>query len=410
MPSITLYFKIHQPYSLVEYGFNDIEVQHSYNDLEATKKNISHIADECYLPSNKILLELLRSSNEKFKIAFSISGITLEILEQYRPDVLKSFRRLVRTGCVEILAETYYNSLSWLHSKKEFERQVAKHDVAVKRLLGTAPVVFRNTELIYSNELAKYIANLGYKGILCEGLQRILKNRTPNQVYASPGNGDFGVLLRNVNLSDDIAFRFDDVNWNEYPLTAEKFAQWIHSHHGAETNINLFMDYETFGIHKKKETGIFDFLKAFPEKVLADDNFKFTTPSEVLQYNYPKDIYDVPTTISWEDKSKENCVWCENTQQNNTLKKIYSIENTVYANGDDANIETWGRLQCADYIYNMNVESPGHKQNIGSEATSQSAATAYRNYTNILTDFEVTLIRNNLKKYKQHSTLINNLY
>jgi alpha-amylase len=404
MPSVTLYFKIHQPYRLHNYSLDDITVKHAYADEEATANVISQMADECYLPANEILLSLLRENNGKFKVAFSISGATLEILEKYRPDVVKSFRQLVRTENVEILAETYYNSLSWLHNKKEFEEQVNKHDRIVKKLLGIAPTVFRNTELIYNNDLAKHIAGMGYKGILCEGLDKILKGRSSNHLYAAPDNGDFGILLRHVNLSDDIAFRFDDSNWNEFPLTAEKFAQWIHSHVEEKNNINLFLDYETFGVHKKSGSGIFDFLKALPGHVLSNTDFTFTTPSEVLQKNYPTSIYDVPQTISWEDKSVENCVWCECMEQNNMLKKIYSLSNAVHAAMNDEITETWQRLQCADYFYYMGAGNTHCSANPYS-----STEAAYKNYNNIITDFEIGLINYNLEKFKNKS-LSNKLY
>ncbi|MFT3678899.1 MAG: glycoside hydrolase family 57 protein [Ferruginibacter sp.] len=408
MPSVTLYFKVHQPYRLHHYELKDVNVIHSYIDTEATKKAINVIADECYLPANEIIYALLKQYAGKFKIAFSISGVTLEILDRYRPDVLHSFRKIVKTGNAEILAETYYNSLSWLHSKPEFERQVKKHDAIVKRLLGTEPSVFRNTELIYNNELAVFIAKLGYKGLLCEGSQRILDGRTPNQVYAAPGNGDFGLLLRNVNMSDDIAFRFDDTNWNEYPLTAEKFAAWIHGH--ADGNLNLFLDYETFGIHKKASTGIFDFLKALPEHILMDENYSFSTPSAVLADHYPVGVYDVPQTISWEDRSADNCVWCETMEQHNTLRKIYSLCNSVYSGDNESMTETWGKLQSADYFYYMGKEDTLTKKAKAAGNPYPCNESAYHNYLNILTDLELSLIRFNLEKYKTGSTYINNLY
>ena len=402
MSSVTLFFKVHQPYHLNSFAVKDISVQHSYVDVEATKNALDAAADNCYLPVNEILLEQLRKQEGKFKICFSISGVTLEMMEQFHPDVLESFRQLVRTGYVEILAETYYNSLSWLHSKKEFEREIDKHAAIVKRLLGTEPEVFRNTEMIYNNELAKFIAGLGYKGILCEGLQRILNGRSPNHVYTAPDNSGFGILLRNVNLSDDIAFRFDDAGWNEHPLMADKFAQWIHQHSEGDSNINLFMDYETFGTHKKEPTGIFEFLKALPDEVLANPLFSFTTPSEVLYNNYPKDMYDVPQTISWEDKPADNCVWCENMQQNNALKKVYSLSNAVKASGSENVMDTWGRLQAADYFYYM-FEG---KKSLLPNSPYLSTENAYSNYLNILADFEVTLIKYHLEKYKnQHSAL-----
>lgn len=410
MPAATLYFKIHHPYRLRRYGYSDIEKTHDYIDEEATKAAINIASDECYLPANEILLNLLRQYNGLFKITFSISGTTLEILEKYRPDVLKSFRRLTRTGFVEIMAETYYNSLSWLHNKTEFERQIKLHNAIVKRLLGVEPKVFRNTELIYNNNLAKFINNLGYKGILCEGLYRILQGKTANQVYAAPDNGDFGLLLRNVNLSDDIAFRFGEMSWSEFPLTAEKFAGWLHFHADDTNNINIFLDYETFGIYKKEESGIFEFLKYLPEAVLAREGMGFSTPSEALDKFYPADIYDVPQTISWEDKSTENCVWCENMQQNNTLKKIYSLSKLVHASEDEVTLEKWGHLQSAEYFYYMSGNKKHSDAHPYMNNPFNCCEEAYKNYMNILTDFEITLIKNDLEKFKKHKRAVNYIY
>ena len=410
MPAATLYFKVHQPYRLRKYGTTDIGSIHTYIDAEATEAAINIVSDECYLPANTILLELLRHYKGQFKIAFSISGTTLEILEKYRPDVLKSFRQLTRTGYVEIMAETYYNSLSWLHNKKEFERQIKLHGAIVKRLLGTEPKVFRNTELIYSNDLAKFINNMGYKGILCEGLYRILQGKTANQVYAAPGNGDFGLLLRNVNLSDDIAFRFGEMSWSEFPLTAGKFAGWLHFHAEDTNNINIFLDYETFGIHKKTESGIFEFLKYLPAAVLAREGLEFSTPSEALEKFYPTDIYDVPQTISWEDKSTENCVWCENMAQNNTLKKIYSLTKLVYASENEKAAETFGRLQCAEYFYYMSGDKKHSDSHPYINNPFNCSQEAYKNYSNILTDFEITLIKNDLENFKKHKREASYLY
>lgn len=410
MPAATLYFKVHQPYRLRKYGNNDIDAIHNYIDEEATAANINNVSDLCYLPSNKILLDLLRENIGAFKIAFSISGVTLELLEKYRPDVLKSFRRLTRTGYVEILAETYYNSLSWLYSKKEFERQVKLHDAIVKRLLGVEPKVFRNTELIYNNQLAQFINQLGCKGMLCEGLNRILNGRTANQIYAAPDNGDFGLLLRNVNLSDDIAFRFGEMSWSEFPLTADKFAGWLHFHSDGSSNINIFLDYETFGIHKKEESGIFEFLKYLPKAVLAREGMEFSTPTEALEKFYPTGIYDVPETISWEDKSKENCVYCENMQQNNALRKIYSLEKLITTTEDKATIENWARLQCADYFYYMSDDKQCSESHPYLENPFNYKEFAYRNYTNIITDFEIRVIENNLTSFKKKEKQFNYIY
>jgi alpha-amylase len=322
-------------------------------------------------------------------------------LSEYRPDAIKSFKQLAQTGCVDFFAETYYNSLSWLHSKKEFKRQVQQHHLLIKEIFGIEPSVFRNTELIYNNELAKYIAGMGYKGILCEGLERILHGRTPNQTYAAPENGDFGVLLRNVQLSDDIAFRFDDPTWNEQPLTAEKYAGWLHNQRENICNVNLFFDYETFGIHKKAGTGIFDFLNHLPESIFADKDWQFATPAEAIENCYPKDIYNVPKTISWEDKEKECCVWCENVMQNNTLHKIYSIESMVSRSNIPGAMERWGHLQSADHFYYMCDDGRATNDTYRMLNPFSNAEEAYNNYQNVITDFEIKLIQKGLAEIRE---------
>ncbi len=402
MTSVCLYFKVHQPCRLKKYQSKDIDVMHSYEDADANRETIDAAADNCYLPANELLYRSIKEQKGRFRVSFSISGTAIELLQQYRPDVLDSFKKLADTGCVEILAETYYHSLSFLHSKREFKRQVKKHSDFVKNIFGTEPLVFRNTELIYNNDLARFISGMGYKGILCEGVERILQSRTPNQLYAAPGNGDFGLLLRNTMLSDDIAFRFDDQNWSEHPLTAPKFASWLHAYPETADVINLFLDYETFGIHKKKETGIFDFLSALPEAVLENEKFRFSAPTEILNSCYPRDVYDVPQAVSWEDKQDVTCVWSRNAMQNNTLKKIYAIEKMIMSCGTSETIDTWGRLQAADHFYYMTEETFDNESSKYQNPFS-SAEEAFRNYSNILVDFEISIIKNNINLTKRNA-------
>ena len=254
------------------------------------------------------------------------------------------------------------------------------------------PVVFRNTELIHNNRIASLINGLGLKGILCEGVERVLKGRSCNRVYAIPGHDEPALLLRNATLSDDIAFRFGDPNWSEHPLTADKFAEWLHQHPENTDVINLFMDYETFGVYKNPETGIFDFLKALPAAVLKNEMFNFLTPSEVLGSIYPGDVYDVSQTISWEDQSNASCVWCDNVMQNNTLKKIYSIRNLVLQTSEERDADIWGRLQSADYFYYMAEDS--RKQTLNKYFNPfASPREVFQHYTNLVADFEISLIR-----------------
>lgn len=400
MSSVSLSFKVHIPYRLKKFTPDAVGIYDKWFDAQACEAAVNKLADECYLPTNRILSFLIDELKGNFKIAFSFSGTALELLQRHRPDVVKSFKQLVNTGCVDIFSETYYHSLSWLHSKNEFRRQVHQHDDLIKLLFGLEPSVFRNTELIYSNDLAKFIAGMGYKGILCEGLDRILNRRTPNQTYAAPGNGDFGLLLRNVRLSDDIAFRFDDPTWNEQPLTAEKYARWLHSQKEDTCNVNLFFDYETFGIHKKADSGIFEFLKHFPTAVLADENWKFATPSEALEDCYPKDIYDVPNTISWEDKEMLSCVWSENVMQNNTLRKIYSLENMVINSTMQGAMEWWGSLQSADHFYYMCNDGRTENDTYRLLNPFASGEEAFENYKNAIADFEIKLIQKELYEIK----------
>jgi len=403
MISVCLYFKVHQPYRLKKYQAKDIDVCHCYEDEAADRESINQLADNCCLPANAIIYKQILEQKGKFKISFSISGIVLELFQQYRPDVIRSFKKLASTGCIEFLAETYYHSLSSLYSGAEFQRQILKHAELIKNLFGMEPAVFKNTELIHNNRIASLVAGLGLKGILCEGVERILRGRSCNKVYALPGQADTALLLRNATLSDDIAFRFGDPNWSEHPLTADKFAEWIHQHQPDNTEvINLFMDYETFGVYKQPGTGIFGFLDSLPAAVLENRGFRFSTPSEVLVSHYPKDLYDVSQTISWEDQSNASCVWCENVMQNNTLKKIYSIQNLVLQSSDERDADIWGRLQSADYFYYMAEDT--RKQTLTKYFNPfGSAREVFRHYTNLVADFEISLIRKAIAQKKKTS-------
>jgi alpha-amylase len=406
--TVCLYFKVHLPYSLKAYSKEQVGVNHCYEDSAADEVIINKLADECYLPSNRIILSNILNEENRFKLSYSISGTALELMQKYRPDVLTSFQDLVNTGSVELLAETYYSSLSFLYSKREFGRQLEKHNQLIRKLFRLQPQVFRNTELIYNNQLATFINELGYKGILCEGTQKILKGRSPNKLYASPGNGDLALLLRNTSLSDDIAFRFDDQSWNQFPLTAEKFAQWLHLHPPDAEVINLYLDYETFGIYKHRDTGIFEFLQALPAAVLENEDFVFDVPSGAIHEHFPRDIYNVPDIISWEDHSAACCIWSENTKQNNTLKKLYAMEKLVMQSENKTLLQSWGRLQATDYIHFM---SDNNKNGCKHLNPYESAQEVYDYFTSILTDMEISLVNEQIRKNNMHFiNQTNNLY
>lgn len=400
MKSVCFYFKVHQPYRLRDYHVQDIDINHCYEDVTADTELINAMADECYLPTNEILYNDLIEQDGKFSITFSISGLALELLQRYRPDVVESFKKLAATGNVEFLAETYYHSLCSLHSQAEFKRQVRMHTKLIQDTFNMTPVVFRNTELIHNNQIAKTVAHMGYKAILCEGQKNILQGRTANRLYQPVNNNKLLLLLRNSVLSDDIAFRFNDTNWNEHPLMADKFAQWLHKHAEDTEVINLYLDYETFGVHKHRDSGVLDFLKALPTEVLANHEFKFAKPSDVINEYKPVGIYDVAETVSWEGYPTGSALCWENVMQNNTLKKIYSIESMVHQTGCNQSLETWGRLQAADYFYYMaDQHTPTHFDRYYYPfATAQEV---FKNYTNLVADFEISLIKKTITNKKK---------
>lgn len=393
MSSVCLYLKVHIPHRL--YFFQPGKKINEPAKQKIVQDAISKLADNCYLPANKIILHLINETNGKFRVNFSISGTAIDLLSQYRPDVLSSFKTLSETGAVDFLGETYYNSLSWLHSKTEFKRQVEMHQEKIETTFAISPTVFRNTELIYSNELAGYIAGMGFRGMLCEGLESILCGGSANQLYAAPGNNELSILLRNTRLSDDIAFRFDDLTWNEQPLTAEKFAGWIHAHQ-EPCNINLYFDYETFGIHKQAQTGILEFLKNLPSAILKSEEWSFKTARQVIDDTFSKDIFDSPQIISWQNKSNENCIWSENTMQRNALYKIYQLENTVLQLGCSDAITYWAQLQSADHFYNMVEQENIYRDVYATDSNKKPATEYYNNFKSLLTAFEIYLIEKGL--------------
>ncbi|MDR3227004.1 MAG: glycoside hydrolase family 57 protein, partial [Prevotellaceae bacterium] len=283
MRTICLYFQVHQPFRLNRYRFFDIGKYHFYYDEFLNKSILRKIAEKCYLPANQLMLELIKTYGKQFKIAYSLSGIVIEQLEQSAPEVIESFKKLAKTGCVEFLGETYSHSLASLQNTNEFEEQVKLQTNLIHKHFGQRPTVFRNTELIYSDDIGKRVADMGFKAMLTEGAKHILGWRSPNFLYTNAIEPRLKILLKNFRLSDDIAFRFSDRNWEDYPLTAEKYANWLKNIDKKDEIINLFMDYETFGEHQSKETGIFEFLRELPNRIFASGDFEFHTPSEVAE-------------------------------------------------------------------------------------------------------------------------------
>jgi alpha-amylase len=349
MKSLCFYFQVHQPYRLKKYKIFDIGKSDEYFDDVLNKKIMQKVAKKCYLPTNNLMINLIKENQGRFKIAYSITGIALEQFEKYCPDVLKSFKELARTGCVEFLSETYYHSLSFLYSKEEFREQVEMHRKKVKELFNQTPKTFRNTELIFNNELAHHVEKMGYKAILAEGADHILGWRSPNFVYKAKTTENLKLLLKNYKLSDDIAFRFSNKGWKEHPLTTEKFVSWVNSAEGK--TVNLFMDYETFGEHQWEDTGIFNFMKNLP-KELFKRNIKFRTPSETAE-DVPISEIDIHHPVSWADIERDLSAWLGNKMQHAAINELYAIENAVKESKDEKIIESWRKLQTSDHFYYM---------------------------------------------------------
>ncbi|MBR9677013.1 polysaccharide deacetylase family protein [Candidatus Woesearchaeota archaeon] len=355
MVSVCFYFQVHQPYRIRDYTIFDIGKKSDYFDEEKNAGIMRKVADKCYLPTNKVLLDLIKKHPE-FRIAFSISGTALEQFEQYAPEVLESFKELVATGNVEMLTETYYHSLAFMYSKDEFDRQVRTHQKRIKELFGQKPTIFRNTELVYSNEVAAHVEKMGFDAVLCEGVDRIMGWRSPNFVYQPPNTKKIKLLTKNYKLSDDIAFRFSNRGWKEWPLTTEKFGHWISSVNGNGEVINLFMDYETFGEHQWEDTGIFEFLKKLPEEIYNHPDNNFLTPSQVIKKYDVKDTLDIPYIISWADLERDLSAWLGNKMQQAAIKELYLLEKQVLNSGDDKLIRDWRLLTTSDHFYYMCVK------------------------------------------------------
>jgi len=354
--AIVLYLHVHQPYRVRHYTIFDAGVSHDYfdapyDDRTNNERIIHKVAEKSYLPTNRKLLELL-NNHPQFKLSLSITGTVLEQLEKWAPEALKSFQDLCATGRVEIVAETYHHSLAFFYSRSEFETQVQMHRDKIQQLFGQTPQVFRNTELAYNNDLAYWADQAGYKGILAEGWDKVLGWRSPNFVYRPAYTDNIRLLMKNYKLSDDIAFRFGDHDWSEWPLTADKFAHWLNET-GDATNFNLFMDYETFGEHQWSESGIFDFLEHLPKQWLKTEGNSFMTVSEAIDNFEPKDQIDVPQTVTWADTERDLSAWLGNAMQAQAITALYGLEQQILDTGDWALIEDWRRLQTSDHFYYM---------------------------------------------------------
>ena len=387
MKTVCLYFQVHQPWRLKVYRFFNIGKDHNYLDDFTNRAIMQKVARQCYLPMNALLLKLIKENKGAFKCSFSITGSAVEQFRAYAPEVLDSFRALAETGCVEFLAETYSHSLAALSSKEDFVEQVKLHSKMIKEEFGKKPVAFRNTELIYSDAIGEMVSELGFKTILAEGAKHVMGWKSPNFIYTNSIDNRLRVLLRNYKLSDDIAFRFSNQGWDQYPLTADKFAQWVSEENGEV--INLFMDYETFGEHQKATTGIFDFVKALPKAILKQPEVCFATVSEAAKAYQPVGVLHCPHVMSWADEERDVTAWLGNELQNEAFSKLYALKDKVKSLKNADFEYVWNFMQTSDHFYYMATKwlSDGDVHSYFNPYGSSYEA--FINYMNVLSDFEI---------------------
>ncbi|MEE1149081.1 MAG: glycoside hydrolase family 57 protein [Alistipes sp.] len=388
MKTVCFYFQVHQPWRLKTYRFFQMGNDHNYLDDFTNRAIMQKVARECYLPMNALLLNLINEHKGAVRCTFSITGSAVEQFKAYAPEVLESFKRLAETGCVEFLTETYSHSLSSLYSVEDFKQEVKLHTQMLKDEFGVKPTAFRNTELIYSDDIAKAVQGLGFKTMLAEGARHILGWKSPNFVYTDGVENKLRLLLRNYKLSDDIAFRFSNEGWPEWPLTADKFAQWVASETGDV--VNLFMDYETFGEHQKASTGIFDFVKALPQALL-NAGVEFATVSEAAKKLQPVAVLHCPYAMSWADEERDVTAWLGNDLQNEAFRKLYSLSPKVKKAKNKDFEFVWHFMQNSDHFYYMATKwfSDGDVHSYFNPY--DSAYEAFINYMNVLADFEIEL-------------------
>lgn len=389
MRTICLYFQVHQPFRLKRYRFFNIGHDHYYYDDYLNESIMSRVAERSFLVANKAISQIIKEFGTQFKVTFSISGVALDQMELYCPEVIESFQKIAKTGSVEFLAETYSHSLVSLKNKDEFVRQVQEHRKKIKQLFGKEPKIFRNTELIYSDQIGADVAEMGFNGMLTEGPKHVLGWKSPNYVYCNNINPRLKLLLRNFRISDDIAFRFSNKGWSEYPLTAEKFAGWLNKLDKKEETVNLFIDYETFGEHQWTESGIFDFLKALPRVIYKNTNFTFSTPSEIINEHLPISTINVPHPISWADEERDITVWLGNELQTDAFNRLYSMTEKVNMCTDEKIKKDWKYLQSSDHFYYMSTKffTAGTTQAYFNPY--ETPYDAYINYMNVLSDFSL---------------------
>lgn len=393
MPAVCFYFQVHQPYRINRYTFFDIGTARDYFDEGLNRSIMRRVAERCYLPANERLLRCTERFQGEFRVAFSLSGVAVEMMRTYAPEALESFRALSRTGCVEFLGETYYHSLASLYDPREFREQVRLHTALMVREFGVRPTVFRNTELIYNDDIGRAVGDLGFSAVLAEGAHDILGWRSPNFICRVPDRPT-KLLLKNFKLSDDIAFRFSSGSWGaSKTLRASQYAAMLHELDGNAEFVGLFLDYETFGEHHREEDGIMEFLSELPEQVLSRKGWTFTTPSEAAGYLHPVSELSVARTTSWADTERDVSAWSGNNMQQGALAAIYNPRELfagreIYSSALDSTRDTWRRLQTSDNFYYMSTKGQGDGAVHSYFSPFQSPYDAFIAYMNVLKDIE----------------------
>ena len=387
---IVLYLHVHQPWRVRNYDIFDVASKHNYFSESASPDQdnelIFHkIANKSYKPMNH-LLEKLLNDHPDFKVSLSITGTFIEQAEQFDPGILDSFRRLVDTGRVEILSETYHHSLAFFYDRNEFEAQVERHRQKIREVFGVETKVFRNTELAYNNELAKWADDHGFNGIIAEGWDDVLGWRSPNYVYRPVNTGNIKLLMKNYRLSDDIAFRFSDRGWADWPLTADKYHRWASTALEDAPLLNLFMDYETFGEHQWAEDGIFEFFEQFVRHWVSRPDQKFYTISEAIEANEPQGEISVTQTVTWADSERDLSAWLGNNLQHEAMKYIYDMTERVLRTGNGQLIDDWRKLQTADHVYYMSTKHADDGSIHSYFSPYSSPYEAFLNYMNAIRD------------------------
>lgn len=402
MRKICLFFQIHQPFRLKRYRFFDIGNDHYYYDDFSNESILRKVADRSYLKANKVLLDIIHKHKDKFKVAFSISGSALDQFELYAPEVIESFQVLAETGMVEFLCETDSHSLASLSNPSEFQRQVISHRQKIEKFFGQIPTVFSNTESIYSDQIGEQVANMGFEGMVTEGAKHILGWKSPNYLYCSAVNPRLKLLLRNFKLSDDLSFRFSNKNWNQYPLTSEKFANWLNHIEKREENVNIYIDYETFGGRQSSESGIFEFLKHLPQAIFKYSDYIFSFPSEIIRDQQPVAPISVPTPISWADEERDLATWLGNDLQKEAFAKLYSLSNLVEKSEDSKIIIDWKYLQASDHFYYMSTKFFSDRPTYLHANPYESPYDAFINYMNVLSDFTIRVKKDFSENFSEH--------